>query len=236
MVADVINNRPFTSLEDMGMRLTACNKAGRQALGAAGALDRFGERGVLTPEERAEAEEERIGVALSGEDRLAGIRYQLMPLLHTADEVDEAPNGQALVVGGEIVDGREVKTRKGPSLKLTVAFGASEYKVSVPPWDYEAGTVKGDALRALIATDEPVVVRGSKDVEWDCVAADEIRDAREVLEMMKPPSIVANGTEGPAARVFTSYSTVVEAKDAYARGDLTIEQLEAQVGSLVAAE
>jgi DNA polymerase-3 subunit alpha len=185
MVADVINNRPFTSLEDLGMRLTACNKAGRQALGAAGALDCFGERGVLTLEERAEAEEERIGVALSGEDRLAGIRDHLRPLLHTADEVDEASNGQALVVGGEIVDGREVKTRKGPSLKLTVAFGASEYKVSVPPWDYEAGTVKGDALRALIATDEPVVVRGSKDVEWDCVAADEIRDAREVLEMMQ---------------------------------------------------
>jgi DNA polymerase-3 subunit alpha len=191
MVADVINNRPFTSLEDMGLRLTACNKAGRQALGAAGALDDFGARDNLTPEECAAHEEDRIGVALSGEDKLAPIRDQLRPLLHTADEVDEAPNGQALVVGGEIVDGREVKTRKGPALKLTVAFGANEYKVSVPPWDYEAGTTKGDDLRALIASDEPVVVRGSKDVEYDCVAADEVKDAREVLEMMQTRETVA---------------------------------------------
>jgi hypothetical protein len=27
-------------------------------------------------------------------------------------------------------------------------------------------------------------VRGCRDVEWDCVAADEIKPAREVLEMM----------------------------------------------------
>jgi hypothetical protein len=36
-----------------------------------------------------------------------------------------------------------------------------------------------------------VVVRGSKDVEWDCVAADEIKDAREVLEMMQTRETVA---------------------------------------------
>jgi DNA polymerase-3 subunit alpha len=184
MVADVINNRPFASLEDMGVRLTACNKAGRQALGAAGALDRFGERGILTPEERATAEEERIGVALSGEDKLAGVRDELRAMIHTQDEFEAAPNGQAMVVGGEIISGREVKTRKGPSVKLTIAFGADEYLCSVPPWDWEAGTPKGDALRALVASDVPVIVRGSKDVEWSCVAVDEIRAASEVLAMM----------------------------------------------------
>jgi DNA polymerase-3 subunit alpha len=186
MVADVLNNRPFSSIEDMGARLTACNKAGRQALGAAGALDRFGARENLTLDERATFEEERIGVALSGEDRLAPVREGLRALIHTADEVEAAPNGQALVIGGEIVSGRETNTKVGPGLKLTIAFGADEYLVSVPPWDYDENTEKGWKLHELIASDAPVVVRGYRDVEYDCVACDEIRAASEVLEIMNP--------------------------------------------------
>jgi DNA polymerase-3 subunit alpha len=186
MVADVLNNRPFASIEDMGARLTACNKAGRQALGAAGALDRFGTRENLTLDERATFEEERIGVALSGEDKLAPVREGLRALINTADEVESAPNGQRLVVGGEIVSGRETKTKIGAGLKLTIAFGADEYLVSIPPWDYDETKPKGVALRELIASDAPVVVRGYRDVEYDCVACDEIKAASEVLEIMNP--------------------------------------------------
>lgn len=178
MVADVLANRPFASLEDMGARLTACNAAGRAALAQAGAMDRFDARANLTPEERAAFEEDRIGVALSREDRLASIRDDLRRIIHTADDVDQAPHGQALVVGGEIVNGREVKTRRGPSLKLTIAFGADEYQVSLAPWLYT------DEVRELIASDAPVIARGSRDVEWDCVACEELRAADEVLQMM----------------------------------------------------
>jgi DNA polymerase III subunit alpha len=185
MVADVLANRPFTSLEDMGARLTTCNKAGRHALGAAGALDRFDARANLTPEERAVHEEERIGVALSGEDKLAPIREQLRELIHTQDEFESADNGAPLVVGGEIVNGHETKTKVGPGLKLTVAFGADEYLVSVPPWDYDASKPQGKALRELIASDAPVIVRGAKDTAWSCVAADQIRAAVEVIEMRR---------------------------------------------------
>lgn len=179
MVADVLNNRPFSSMEDLGAKLVACNAAGRHALAQAGALDRFGARENLTQDEQAQFEEERIGVALSTPDRLIEIREDLRAIVHTQDEVDVALNGSAMVVGGEVVSGREVKTRKGPSLKLTIAFDAEEYQVSVAPWFYD------DALRELIATDEPVVVRGAKDTAWDCVSADEIKLAREVLDMMK---------------------------------------------------
>jgi DNA polymerase III alpha subunit len=181
MVADVLNNRPFSSMEELGVKLTACNKAGRQALGAAGALDRFGARAELTPDERAENEEARIGVALSTPDRLEGLRDDLRALVHTQDEVDTALNGQALVVGGEVVNGRERRTSSphGPALELTIAFDADEYKVSVAPWNYD------DRLRELIATDEPIVVRGSKDTAWDRVSADQIKLAREVLDMMQ---------------------------------------------------
>jgi DNA polymerase III subunit alpha len=186
MVADVLSNRPFSSLEDMGARLVACNKAGRNALGAAGALDRFGARENLTPDERAQNEEDRIGVALSSPDRLADVRDDLRRLIHTQDEVESEPNGSALVVGGEIVSGREVptKSKHGPALKLTVAFDADEYQVSVAPWFYDDATAAGKALRELIESDEPIVVRGAKDTAWDCVSADQIKSAREVLEMM----------------------------------------------------
>lgn len=180
MVADVLNSRPFSSMEDLNARLIVCNKAGRQALGAAGALDRFGARENLTEDEKAQHEEERIGVALSVPDRLVELREDLRRIVHTQDEVDAAPNGSALVVGGEVISGREVRTRKGPSLKLTIAFDADEYNVSVAPWFYD------DELRELIDRDEPIVVRGSKDTAWDCVSADQIKLAREVLDMMSP--------------------------------------------------
>jgi DNA polymerase III alpha subunit len=189
-VADVLNNRPFSSMEELGVKLTACNAAGRHALAQAGALDRFDARSNLTADERAQHEEDRIGVALSTPDKLVEIRDDLRKLIHTQDEVEAALNGSALVVGGEIVSGREVTTRKGPALKLVVAFDADEYQVSVAPWFYD------DELRELIATDEPIVVRGAKDTAWDCVSADEITLAREVLEMMQP-QLIADATVGP---------------------------------------
>jgi DNA polymerase-3 subunit alpha len=181
MIADVLTNRPFESLEDMADRLVACNAAGRHALAQAGALDGFGARANLTEEERAQFEEDRVGVALSTPDRLSDVREDLRRLVHSQDDVEAAPNGQALVVGGEIISGREVSTRKGPSLKLVVAFDADEYSVSVAPWFYD------DALREIIASDEPIVVRGAKDTAWDCISADEIKPAREVLDMMNRP-------------------------------------------------
>jgi DNA polymerase-3 subunit alpha len=185
MVADVINSRPFASIEDMGARLVTCNAAGRHALAQAGAMDRFDARKGLTLDERASFEEERIGVALSVPDRIGDMREPMRALVHTQDEVEAAPNGAALVVGGEIISGFETKTKLGkPGLKLIVAFGADEYLVSVPPWDYDEDTEKGWRLHELIKSDEPIVVRGCRDVEWDCVAADEIKPAREVLEMM----------------------------------------------------
>jgi hypothetical protein len=196
MIADVLNNRPFSSLQDMRERLVTCNRAGQQVLGAAGALDRFGARENLTDDERAQNEEERIGVGLSTPDRLEELREGLRLLLHTQDEFEAAPNGQALVIGGEIISGREVSTRRGPSLKLTVAFDADEYQVSVPPWDYDKASPQGRALRELIATDEPIVVRGAKDTAWDCVSADEIKLAREVLDIMQP-QLIADATVGP---------------------------------------
>jgi hypothetical protein len=77
------------------------------------------------------------------------VREGLRALIHTADEVEAAPNGQALVVGGEIVYGNETNTKIGPGLKLTIAFGADEYKVSIPPWDYDETNSKGkEAARA----------------------------------------------------------------------------------------
>jgi hypothetical protein len=198
MIADVLNQRPFASFAEMEERLTACNDAGRKALGAAGALDRFGRRSNLNDEERAEAEEQRIGVALSLPDGLADVREGLRTLVWTQDEIEAANHGTALVVGGEVINGREVATRSphGPALKLTVAFDADEYQVSVAPWFYDEKSASGKALRELIANDEPIVVRGSKDTAWDCVSADEIKPAREVLDMMQP-QLIADATVGP---------------------------------------
>jgi DNA polymerase-3 subunit alpha len=184
MVADVINNRPFTSLEDMGLRLTACNKAGRQALGAAGALDRFGARGTSRRGARAARGGPHRRRALGRGQAGADPRPAAAAAAHRRRGRRGAQRAGA---GGRRRDRRRARGQdpEGSGAEADGRLRRNEYKVSVPPWDYEAGTTKGDDLRALIASDEPVVVRGSKDVEYDCVAADEIKDAREVLEMMQ---------------------------------------------------
>jgi hypothetical protein len=100
--------------------------------------------------------------------------------------VEAAPNGQALVVGGEIVSGRETNTKIGPGLKLTIAFGADEYLVSIPPWDYDEKRRRARKLRELDRLRRAGGRARLRDVEYDCVACDEIKAASEVLEIMNP--------------------------------------------------
>jgi DNA polymerase-3 subunit alpha len=187
-VDDIIQGRPFGSLGEViewtSRKGAKCNAGGRKHLGAAGALDRFGARDDLTEDERQEGEERKLGVVLSKHDTIGPMRDGLARLIHTQAEFEELPHGSPVVIGGEIIGGKEVSTRKGPSLKLDVAFGSDEYKASWAPWDY------GDHVREVIDKDEPVVIRGAKDSAYDCVQVDKIELAKDVLELMGEPAHV----------------------------------------------
>lgn len=178
-VTDIIAGRPYDSLEALvewtSRKGAKANAGARRALGGCGALDRWNVREHLTEDERLEEEERRLGIALSVPDRIGDLREPMQRIIHTSAEVDESADGMPVVVGGELIGGEERKTRKGPSLTITIAFGADEYRCSLAPWKYT------DAVRALIDTDVALIVRGSRNVYYRRIEIDEIRPAREVV-------------------------------------------------------
>lgn len=175
-VEAILAGRPFASMEDLEARATnKCNAGHRKALREAGALDSMGGRDGLSIEEKISLEEARLGIAVSRPDKIGALREGLEAICHTQAEFDDAPDGALIIVGGEIIDGEEKVTRRGKALKLSIVFGADEFRVSFAPWKYT------EEVRAIIATDEPVVVRGVKNARYREVQVDEIALAREVL-------------------------------------------------------
>jgi DNA polymerase-3 subunit alpha len=178
-VSDVLNGRPFTDWDDLVARTTKCSAAGRSALGAAGALDCWGARDTMTEEERLRAEEDRLGIALTAPDKIGALRRPLERILHSQADFEQARDGDLLVVGGELLGGKEYTTRIGPAVNLTFAFGADEYRVNVPPWEWEK-----PELKALLDRDEPIVIRGTKDGSYSSLSMIEMKLAEEVCGMV----------------------------------------------------
>lgn len=191
-VAELLERRPFASWEDLVARSNKCNSTGRRALGSSGALDAWGVRDDLTEDERLDGEEDRLGIALSVPDRIGDMRDAIAALIHSQAEFDEAPNGEVLCVGGEVIGGKEITTKYGNEMgRLTIAFGADEYIVSVRPkyWEHaqektEDGEVVLGSVKSLVATDEPLIVRGTKDEAYDSISADRVELASTILAMV----------------------------------------------------
>lgn len=196
-VRDIVAGRPYDSLEHLvswtSRKGAKANAGSRKALGGAGALDRWGVRDDLTDEERADAEEARLGIALSVPDRIGDLREPLARLIHSQAEVEEAENGDLLVVGGEVIGGREIATKYGNKMaKLDLAFGADEYRISIRPKLWEHAQEKGDdgevlrpSVRDLVATDKALIVRGTKDKAYDVISVDAVDLAESVVREME---------------------------------------------------
>lgn len=188
-IAELLELRPFTSWDDLEKRTVKCNSGHRAALGAAGALDRFGVRDDLTEEERLAGEELRLGVAISAPDQLRLIRDDLLPLINTVGEIEDMPHGAVVCVGGEIIGGKEIETRYGNKMaRLFIAFGADEYVVSIKPklWEHsQEKDAQGETVLAsvkdLVATDRPLIVRGTKDEAYGSINADKVELAETIV-------------------------------------------------------
>jgi DNA polymerase-3 subunit alpha len=192
-IDDLISGRPFAAMQELvewtSRKGAKCNAGGRKALAGAGALDRFGARDHMTPDERADSEEKRIGIALSMPDKIGPLREFFERKVHTQAEVEESIHGASVVVGGEIIGGKEITTRAGNLMaKLELAFGADTYSLSVPPWrwakpqlrDNETKRVLIPSVKQLVDADEPVLVRGTVDRAYDSISVDELVLAKDI--------------------------------------------------------
>lgn len=156
---EIMTNRPYTSYEDFASKVVAkrCNKTVKASLVDAGAFDSMGERNALTDAQRGYQEKEVLGVALSSR----GLDKALMGLVEeriwTEDEFEQASDGVTVTVGGEIINSRVIRTRKGdPMAFVDVAFGPNQYSCTMFPKIFEK-------YSDIIVNDELVLIKGQKD-------------------------------------------------------------------------
>lgn len=183
---ELLIHRPYSSPEEITAKTGKAVNAGTvKSLIAAGALDRFGARDDMSEDEKADAEHEKLGVAISSMMRFSWLVPILEERAHSEHQVAEAPHGKGLVVAGDIIGGKEINTRSGPALKIEVALGPNVYKCSFAPWHYT------DRVLEIVDADQPVIIEGAKDANYDCVQVDRIELAAEVYP--PPPAESAGG-------------------------------------------
>jgi DNA polymerase III subunit alpha len=133
---EIIANAPYNSYEDLCVRTSTrqVNKKVLDALVASGALDRFGMRDGWTPMEKSQAERETLGVSVSSAIEAEKYDAILKPRVWTEEELQEMPEKEPVVVGGEIDVVRQVKTKKGQEMGfIDLVYGDNEYSCTIFP-------------------------------------------------------------------------------------------------------
>jgi DNA polymerase-3 subunit alpha len=156
----VIEGQPYRSVEDFEERVAprACNKRAKLSLRDAGAFDSFGLRSKWTNDRKAEAEKEAIGVALSQSNTLRKYKEFISDMVTPYTSFLEKRDGAGIVVGGEVVSTRVIKTRNKKEMAfLTVNYDYdTEYSCTVFPEEYLE-------FNDLLEEGKPVMIRGRKE-------------------------------------------------------------------------
>ena len=131
-IKEVKDKRPFETYEDFCEKVAAkqVNARVKRALVAAGAFDSLGGRDDMTEQEKITAEKEFIGFALSanGTDKYNDL------ILETTSRY----NGEGQMLGGEITEIKEIKTKHGDKMAFVgIDFGADNHSLTFFPEYYE---------------------------------------------------------------------------------------------------
>ncbi len=155
----ILNNRPFSSIQDIENRVPksgegACNARGKAALWDAGAMDSLGGRPDWTNAQKAKAEKEKLGVPLSNRNDEEELRRRkiIQERIYSRQEFDEATDGKSLVVGGEIVTVKKIRTKKGQDMGFaTIRFGDDEYELTLFPEKWEENSHRLEEGEIILA-------------------------------------------------------------------------------------
>lgn len=165
---EISRNRRYTSLADFEQRVAKrkVNAKAKQALIECGAFDSLGERAEWAVKEKASAERQIIGIALSSGDDIK--KYQKIIDEHTDPIVslDRVMEEEGIVrVGGEIVKTSEHKTKKGDPY-IRVDLDCAGDTIQAIFWSEEYSK-----YRHVLYEGAVVLVAGSYDTEWENVSA-----------------------------------------------------------------
>lgn len=127
----IIENRPYTSIEDFKERVKPAQVNSRvvKHLIMAGAFDNLGGRENLSKQEKRELEKESIGVELTGSEESIAYSSILDTRVKSERQVKQAKDNDGLTVGGEVVNVKEIKVKHGQHKGKLMAFVDLEYKM-----------------------------------------------------------------------------------------------------------
>lgn len=173
-LTEVLKHRPYWSLDDMLAKVTKrlVNKRVIEALTESGALDRFGARDELSPEVKGQLEKERLSLSLSW-DPVSMYVGRLDPYIDL--DWESIVDGDDVQVGGEIVNVKQITTKKGdPMGFVEVTWDDNQWSLTLFP-----GTWAG--CQSHLVPGNVVLARGKKDSDRDCVIADLVESASNVI-------------------------------------------------------
>jgi DNA polymerase III subunit alpha len=176
-IVTVRQARSYADIDDFRARTTRrkCNSKVVTALEEAGAFDSVGGRHGWDVDRRAEAERRRVEVPLSF-SRLSRLHHNAVrDRVHRQDEIEKMQKGDTVTVGGEVVEVREIVTKRKRERMafVTLAFGNDEYRVTFFPRQY-AG-VNGE-----LVIGKSILVMGTLDREQQ-VLVNEFCSVEELL-------------------------------------------------------
>lgn len=161
----VMKLRPYISLEDFENKHTfkysKVNKGHKERLLRVGALDSLGARDEWSDTEKAEAETELLGMALSPGGTLGDDEQLVIDNTHSEEQYNELEVGDRVVIGGLIAEVKKVKTKKGKNpgkemCFLKLSLGLDSWQCTFFPDTYAQ-------FRDTIYTGNKVMIVGKKD-------------------------------------------------------------------------
>lgn len=161
----VMELRPYLSLEDFENKHTfkysKVNKGHREKLLRVGALDSLGARSSWSDTEKAEAEIELLGMALSPGGTLGEDEKLIVEKTHSEEEYNQLEVGSNVVVGGQVTEVKPTKTKRGQNIGSEMGFakvslGLDSFQCTIFPQVWSA-------KKDLIYAGSRIMVQGAKD-------------------------------------------------------------------------
>jgi len=161
----VMKLRPYSSLEDFDNKMTfkysKVNKGHKEKLLKVGALDSLGGRANWSDSEKAAAEMELLGMALSAGGTLGENESLVVSKTHSEEEYNELPSGSSVVIGGQISEKKSTKTKKGanPGQEMgfiKISLGLDSFQCTLFPSAWAAN-------KSLLYVGSNVMCTGTKD-------------------------------------------------------------------------
>lgn len=168
----VMKFRPYLSLEDFENKHTfkysKVNKGHKEKLLRVGALDSLGGRAEWSDTEKAEAEMELLGMALSPGGTLGDDEQLVIDKTHSEEEYNNLNIGDRVVIGGIIAEVKKTKTKRGREIGREMGF--SKVSLGLDTWQCTFFPDTYSDNRDMIYVGNKVMITGKKDERGIIVA------------------------------------------------------------------